>query len=78
MVSKSKVRIAISLPTELDSSIGELADMMGMTKSSFIGMCVGEKVLMYKKSFDILKDATAKTLNEQIPGQMSLSDFLDK
>lgn len=64
MIKDSKKRVMISIPKSLDDDVATLAGQMGITKSAFIALCVGEKVMGYKKAFEICSD-TLKTYAEE-------------
>lgn len=65
MIKDSKTRVMITIPKSLDDDIQTLADQMGMTKSAFIAMAVGEKIMGYKKAFEIASD-TLKTASDAL------------
>lgn len=80
MISEKKVRVVITLPVEMNEKIETLSDALGMTKSSFIGMCAGEKVMSYYKTFETLdkfaSELFSKSDDGQVAGQMDLADVM--
>lgn len=53
MVKETKQRVMISIPKTTVDDIETLCDQMGISKSAFISMAIGEKIMAYKKSFEI-------------------------
>lgn len=64
-VKESKTRVYITLTKELNDDIQVLCDQMGISKSAFIATAVAEKVMGYKKAFEIAS-ATLKTQTDTL------------
>lgn len=84
MISDKKVRVVITLPTEMNDKIEKLADSLGMTKSGFIGMSVGEKVMSYEKAFAIMNRVASEAVNDSgkkpdsgVDGQLDIIDVVN-
>lgn len=60
MVSDKKTRCTITLSNPLVDEVDTLCETMGVSRSQFIAMAIGEKVMQYKKTTEI-----ASTLLEQ-------------
>lgn len=53
MIKENKVRVTVTIPKELDNDIATLCEQMGVSRSQFVCMALGEKVMGYKKAFEI-------------------------
>lgn len=56
MIKETKTRVMITIPKSLDDDIQTLCDQMGLSKSAFISMTIGEKVMAYKRAFEITSE----------------------
>ena len=77
MIREDKTRVVITLPSSMLERIDKLSDALGMSRSGFIGMSVGEKCLAYEKAFsamDSIAQQIATSKDEQVPGQMDIID----
>lgn len=84
MISDKKVRVVITLPIEMNDKIEKLAESLGMTKSGFIGMSVGEKVLSYEKAFAIMNKVANEVVSDNgkksdsnVDGQLDIIDVVN-
>lgn len=79
MVREDKTRVVITLPVTMLERIDKLSDALGMSRSAFIGMSVGEKCLAYEKAFsamDSMVEKMSRSNDEQLPGQMDIIDVV--
>lgn len=53
MVKENKTRVMITLLKSVDDDLMTLCNQMGISKSQFISMAVGEKIMGYKKAFEV-------------------------
>lgn len=60
MVSENKTRYTVTLSNNLAESVDKLCEQMGVTRSQFIAMAVGEKVMQYNKSTEIASELIGK------------------
>lgn len=60
MVSENKTRYTVTLSNNLAQSVDTLCEQMGVTRSQFIAMAVGEKVMQYNKSTEIATELLGK------------------
>lgn len=56
MINENKTRVMITIPKSIDADLQTLCGQMGVTKSQFVSMALGEKILAYKKSFEIASE----------------------
>lgn len=66
MIKETKTRITITIPNSLDDDLNTLCGQMGVSKSQFICMALGEKVMAYKKSFEIAADVLKVSQNIEL------------
>ena len=64
MVSEDKTRVYVTFSNDMLRQIRLYADSMGVTVSAFISMVVGEKIMAYNKTIDIVKELGLTTLQE--------------
>lgn len=64
MVSEDKTRVYVTFSNEMLRQIRLYSDSMGITVSAFISMVVGERIMAYNKSIDILKELGISALQE--------------
>lgn len=76
MVSEDKTRVYVTFSNDMLRQIRLYADSMGVTVSAFISMVVGEKIMAYNKTIDIVKELGLTTLQE--PAKRELDYREDK
>lgn len=60
MTKNDKVRIMITLPSERERELSQLCAMLGVTKSQFIAMALGEKMMAYNQGLKAVQDYVSK------------------
>lgn len=66
MIKESKTRIMITIPKSINEDLMTLCDQMGVSKSQFISMALGEKIMAYKKSFEISSEVLKASAEQLI------------
>lgn len=56
MIKEDKTRIMITVPKTLEDDLEVLCGQMGVSKSQFIAMALGEKIMAYKRAFEMTKE----------------------
>lgn len=55
-VEKRDVRLQIFVTQSMDDKLDDVAELMGMSKNELCRMAIGNLILGYNKSIDILKE----------------------
>lgn len=64
MISEDKTRIGVTLSNEMARQVRLYADSLGVSVSAFISIVVGEKIMAYNKTIDIVKELGLTALQE--------------
>lgn len=54
MISENKKRLTVTFSDSVVNDLDILCDQMGVTKSQFVAIAVGEKIYQYKMASDAL------------------------
>lgn len=58
------MRVQVNLGDSLVKKVDEYAKEMGVTRSSFCAMIIGQTVMSYDKAFEMLGNAVNNTIKE--------------
>lgn len=56
MIKENKSRVMITIPKSIETDLEVLCGQMGVSKSQFISMALGEKIMAYKKAFEVTQE----------------------
>lgn len=78
MISEDKTRVYVTFSNEMLRQIRLYADSMGVTVSAFISMVVGEKIMAYNKSIDLVKEIGLAVMQEPALKELDYADIKPK
>lgn len=70
------MRIQVIISDEMVKRIDKYAKMMGVSRSALCSVFIGQGVMGYDKTFDIVDGIAAKIDKKLVDGQMSITDVL--
>lgn len=56
---KYPVRIQLNVSEEMDDSLDDMAELMGITKTEYIRFIIGQSLMGQKQAIDVLRDKLA-------------------
>lgn len=74
MISEDKTRVYVTFSNDMLRQIRLYADSMGVSVSAFISMVVGEKIMSYNKTIDIVKELGFLALQEPATKELDYAE----
>lgn len=74
MIREDKTRVYVTFSNEMARQIRLYADSMGVSVSAFISMVVGEKIMAYNKTIDIVKELGLTALQEPALNELDYAE----
>lgn len=65
MINENKKRITVTLTNNVVADIDLLCEQLGLSKSQFISIAIGEKIFQYKTASNFLSQLTTELVKEQ-------------
>lgn len=80
MNEKDRVQVVLRLSKPLAERIDYYCDKMGMTRSAFCTQAIGEKIMQYDKSFEMVESVFGNRVKDNDVSSMlkALQSFAEK